>query len=818
MAKTEFKAQEDQIFDRLVKLAEEHSPKVREKTLKKAYDFGRKAHDGQYRQSGAAYICHPLEAACILAKLGVDEETLVAAILHDVPEDTSYTVEDIENRFGKRVAAIVNALTKLSRVYYKHSMGERQIMSLRKMFLETAEDPRVVVVKLADRLHNMSTIHYLRPDKQQRIARETLEIYAPLANLYGIYELRRQLEDYCFKVLQPEEYRRIESFVQDTESKRTAYMESMKKSLEKRFKKEGLELEIAGRHKHFYSIYKKMVRDNKTLSDIYDYFAVRILTDNKDQCYCALGIVHEMFKPKPRRFKDYIAIPKTNGYQSLHTTVVGLKGQLTEVQIRTKEMHREAEFGAASHLSYKDGKLKELSDKIKRLQQYEQAEQFLQRLQEDVLQDRIYVFSPDGDVVTLPDGASCLDYIFAVNLEVENRNFRAIVNGKAYSLIGKLQDGDLIEIQFNGKDKKGLERWWLEHVVTNKAKETIRDYFKKKSKKEVLQIGAALLQKELDHEHKDMIAKLPSEPLRRATEFFQKKNFNAVLRSIGQGDLSANDVYKAMYPELEIGLWQWIKNSCLAFLKRHKLLNDFQGHYDIRVMYEGFDRPGLLKDALQPFYDLKIPLIRVESYGYNITRSQVQLSHDGLRFPMNPKCISRTYIDLQIQRHEELLGAFDRLEKIPGTIRVQRLFKGQQIKFYLVALFIALWFVAQPFVSFSFINSNWYKAFDGELIIKDLPLYIGYILTIALLLWLKKLTRKTFPHFGETRFFWPIIFGLTLMLAGAIIVQEMLFDLNIQFPILSGLTILLFVYLVWSYQRDLKQRNQHLNLLKEASR
>ncbi|MEK7145727.1 MAG: HD domain-containing protein, partial [Patescibacteria group bacterium] len=346
--------------------------------------------------SGEPYVTHPLETAKILANLRVDEDTLVAGLLHDVPEDTRFSVEDIKKRFGSHVAELVSALTKLSKVRYKHSMDDRQIQSIQKMFLETARDVRVVVIKLADRLHNMTTLHYLRPEKQQRIAKETMEIYAPMANLFGIYQLRRQLEDLAFMHLQPDEYARIEAFVHDHEKKRKHFVNETIEVLKKALRKAGITAQLEGRPKHFYSIYEKMVRDQKVLQDIYDYFAIRVITETEEQCYLALGKIHEVFKPKPGRIKDYIALPKPNGYQSIHTTVIGLRGKLSEIQIRTREMHEQSEFGAAAHLIYKNPDNPFLKKSIDLLKRFKDPGRFVQTLQEDILQNRIYVFSPEG--------------------------------------------------------------------------------------------------------------------------------------------------------------------------------------------------------------------------------------------------------------------------------------------------------------------------------------------------------------------------------------------------------------------------------------
>lgn len=805
----DYVAIEDRHFEELESLIRERLPKVRITHVRKAYEFARKAHEGQFRMSGTPYICHPVDVGKILAKLQVDEETLIAALLHDVPEDTAYSVEDVENEFGVEVANIVNALTKLSKVYYKHSMGERQIQSLRKMFLQTAKDPRVVIVKLADRLHNMSTLQYLRPDKQQRIAKESMEIYAPLANLYGMYALRRQMEDLCFMYLQPEEYARIEAFVQDHDKKRSGFIEDMIKVLQKELKEVGVEAELEGRPKHFYSIYQKMLRDNKKLRDIYDYFAIRIVTTDVAACYRTLGVVHESFKPKAKRFKDYIAIPKTNGYQSLHTTVVGLKGQLVEIQIRTKQMHMEAEYGAAAHIAYKKTDYSHLMDSIEKLRKYRNPEHFIRGLQDDVLQDKIYVFSPDGEIINLPEGATCIDYMYAVGLPMDKTTFRALVNHKTYSLIGELQNGDHVEIVYGQKEQEGPERWWLEHVKTTQARESIQEYFKSKSYAEKIDIGKNLLQRELDHENQPLISELEANVIDRALDQFGVNSLPKLLASIGSGRFRADAVYQVMFPDVEIGFFTRLRQRILERIQDEPA---FDKKYRIQILIEAYDRVGLLADLIKPLYELNIPILSIYGRGYDIKRKSLFRDRSGEEVDMNKKYIGRDWIDVHVESHEQLVTLFDKLERIPGVIRVQRVFRQKHWHFYVLSFLTIVWFLGHPLALKYFINTD---AVTG-VVFRDSMLYLGFGAIFGLLFWLRKSARRTFPHFKETRIFWPLTFGLAVLAFVVVLLEDYYFDLHLQGTILTALGLLLFTYLGFSYHHDVKRSRLHLSQLKSA--
>ncbi len=802
-------ATEDRLYDELLQeLKKTNNKKVNLSRLARAYQFASMAHEGQFRASGESYICHPLCVAKILASLKADENTLVAALLHDVPEDTKYTLKDVERRFGKGVAKLVFAVTKLSKLHYQHSMDERQVDTLRRMFLETAKDVRVAIIKLADRLHNMRTIHYLRPDKQQRIAKETLEVFAPLANVYGIFHVRRELEDLCFKVLQPEEYSRIENFVMEHEKKRAIFVKDTIAVLRKEFKRWKIPVRIEGRPKHYYSIYQKMVKHRKSLSDIYDYFAIRIITESLEDCYRSLGVVHELFKPKPKRFKDYVAFPKANGYQSLHTTVVGLEGKLTEIQIRSEAMHHECEYGAAAHFLYKEFKGSALSQNLERLKSYKNPEGFIRTLQEDVLQNRIFVFASNGDIVDLPEGASVLDFVYAKEIPVDQWVLKPLVNAKNYSLLGTLQSGDHVQILFDSHKQKGPERGWLEHVKTSKAKDQIRAYFKEQSMSTRIELGTQLLQQELDHQNQGLVRTLDFELQSKALEKFGMNSFDELLAAIGEGELSSSEVYKVLFPELALGPTAWLARQWHAFKHRYNF-GEEDYKYRIKIIVVAYDRVGLLREILQPFYELKLSIVSIKGNGYDVHRENPYLS-DGT--PANPECISRDQIEILIEDHEQLIALFDRLERVPGVLRVQRAFRQKTVGFVLLSLLTGAYFLWHPFVIEYLLNSH----IEHERLWIHVLVYLGLVGLMGLLLWLRSMGNKTFPHFEETRGYWSLSFGLSFLAIGVAFVENRLYNLQLNLPLTVGLSALILLFLLFSYRRHQRQRAHHLNRLKSG--
>lgn len=470
--------------------------------IMKAFTLADKAHEGQFRASGEPYIMHPLAVAEILAHLQIDHITLIAALLHDVVEDTEYTKEDIEKLFGAEVAFLVDGVTKLNQFQYE-TKEDRQMDNYRKMILAMAKDVRVVVIKLGDRLHNMRTLKHMRSDKQKRIAKETLEIFAPLAHRLGIFNVKWELEDLSFRYLEPDKYYDLVDQMKQKRQAREDIVNDTMEQLTKALGEAGIKADIKGRPKHFYSIYKKMKKDNRDLSQIYDLLAVRVIVDTVPDCYAVLGIAHSIWKPLPYRFKDYISMPKSNMYQSLHTTVIGTMGQPVEIQIRTWEMHRVSEYGVAAHWRYKEGNKgadKEFDQKVAWLRQVlewqdtSNPKELVNALKLDVFSGEVFVFTPKGDVVKLPIGSVPLDFAYRVHTDVGHRCVGAKVNGKIVPLDYTLQNGDIVDIITSKTGKPSLD--WLNIVGSSESKNKIRNWFKRENKEENIEKGLEALERE----------------------------------------------------------------------------------------------------------------------------------------------------------------------------------------------------------------------------------------------------------------------------------------------------------------------------------
>ncbi|MCF7820037.1 MAG: RelA/SpoT family protein [Candidatus Pacebacteria bacterium] len=472
-------------IERVIKKFKEFHPEANTNLLLKAYNFANKAHQKQNRKSGEPYIQHPLHTAYLLVQIKADLHTVAAGILHDVPEDTNRTLKEVKQQFGEDIYNLVKGVTKLGTLKY---LGEERYReNLRKMFLAMAKDIRVIFIKFCDRLHNLRTLEALPRNKQQRIARETLEIYAPIAGLLGIWRLKWQLEDICFKYLKPEEYSQLEhKYEIEKKAERNQYFQKVKNILSPKLQANNIkDFEIEVRFKHLYSIYLKMQRKERQFDEIYDVFALRIIVSTVDECYKALGVIHTLWKPKPKRFKDYIALPKPNGYRSLHTTVFGPEGKNVEFQIRTREMHDESIYGIAAHWYYKhkhpDEKhnqpswIKSILDIQKNMTN---TQDFIKEIKLDVFRNRIFVFSPKGDVFELPEKSTPIDFAYSVHTDIGNKATQSLINDKISGLDVELQNGDIVEI-ITDKNRKHPNRDWLKFIKTKKAKENIKQYAKK---------------------------------------------------------------------------------------------------------------------------------------------------------------------------------------------------------------------------------------------------------------------------------------------------------------------------------------------------
>lgn len=533
------------------------------KLIIKAYNYAKEKHGTQCRKSGEPYIIHPVQVAYILADIGLDEATICAALLHDVVEDTEVTHEDLVRDFGEEIATMVAGVTKLGELRYQASTEERQVENYRKMFLAMGKDIRVIIIKLADRLHNLRTLKYLRRDRQIANAKETMELYAPLANRLGIYSLKWELEDLAFKYLYPEEYRELVEGIDKKREERLQFIEKIMDDIRGQLKKQKIEAEVTGRAKHLYSIYRKMKRDNKTLDQIYDLFALRILVNSVKDCYAALGVVHEMYSPMPGRFKDYIAVPKPNMYQSIHTTLLGEKGTPFEVQIRTWEMHRIAEYGIAAHWAYKEAnygkkgkqvvtvtkdKLAWLRETLEWQQDMKDPQEFLNTLKTELFEDEVYVFTPKGKILVLPRDATPIDFAYSIHEEIGNHMVGCKINSKMMPIITKLQSGDIVEIM-TSDSQKGPSRDWLKFIKTTKAKSKIQSWFKKEQRSENIEKGKDLIEKEIKRigiSHDELFKQ---DYINAALDRYKFKNLEEMYASVGFGAISQVKIISRMLEE-----------------------------------------------------------------------------------------------------------------------------------------------------------------------------------------------------------------------------------------------------------------------------
>ena len=553
--------EKEELYNSLIECIRKYHPSANTDIIEKAYRIADEAHNGQKRKSGEDYIIHPLSVALILADLEMDKETIVAGMLHDVVEDTFMTIDEIEDLFGEEVALLVDGVTKLGQLSYSSDKVEIQAENLRKMFLAMAKDIRVIIIKLADRLHNMRTLQFMKPEKQKEKAKETMEIYAPLAQRLGIAKVKIELDDLALKYYNPEAYRSIVETVAQRKAERDAYVDNLVLEVQGHIDAAGIKAEIYGRAKHLFSIYRKMVSQNKEFDEIYDLFAIRIIVDNLSDCYAALGVIHERYTPIPGRFKDYIAMPKPNMYQSLHTTLIGPNGVPFEIQIRTWEMHRISEYGIAAHWKYKESgegatvkgeeeKISWLRDILDWQKDMDDNKEFVNLLKNDLdlFSDTVFCFTPEGDVKNFPSGSTPIDFAYSVHSAVGNRMIGAKVNGKLVPIEYKLQNGDRVEI-LTSANSRGPSRDWLNIVKSTQARNKINQWFKNEFKVENIVRGKELLieaakQKNINFNDINRPEYQDSVMMR-----YGFHDWESCLAAVGHGGLNEGQVVSRMYDQ-----------------------------------------------------------------------------------------------------------------------------------------------------------------------------------------------------------------------------------------------------------------------------
>ena len=765
-----------------------YMPGLNEENFIKAFHFAKNAHEGQFRKDNITpYITHPIETVKILTNLHVDEDTLIAAITHDVPEDTSKTLKDIERLFGKKVAFLVNGITKLSKVHYRYDMEERQIESLKKLLIHSAKDPRVILVKLADRLHNMRTIEYVKPEKRIRIAKETLEIYVPIANLLGIEKLKKPLEDLCFKILFPKDFEMIEEKLTETKIKQANLLEQTIKAVKEAINKEGTPIiNMYGREKAAYSVFQKTRRENKTPDELEDLLALRIITKDIKDCYIILGIIHSLFRPKPGRFKDYIAVTKPNGYQSLHTIVFGIKGQITEFQIRTEKMHIEAQYGIASHYFYRESQKRgsELTDAQTRWAQkileyqktnYDNNTNFMEALKLDVFHDRIFTFTPKGDTIDLPKGATVIDFAYAIHTDVGNNAVKCEVNGEIVPLTTVIKTGDIIKVIIS-EIPKGPNREWLIFAKTNLAKNKIRESLHKISRKKKLSIGRRLLQKEFDRAGAGLIEEMPKKKIKeliiKVGGFAKCKNLDDVMVAIGEGSINPVQIIHVLYPAKG-----FLTQDFYTIIKRFLHLEK-SDKKRVAIKIKAIDRIGMGRDLLTILRDQNINVISLKVTPYRLQN------------------VFAMHVIMDVDSFEQLSYICEKLENIDEVLEVRRKLSANKFSFYIMAIItFAIW-GAHPFLT-NYLSRN--PLFN---IPNDILMYGGIIMLFYLVYLLRKTTKRTFPELRETgKILWLLTFiiGNFALLT---VILELYFDAKrFNWIITIGITLLMYAYLLTEYLR-----------------
>ncbi len=745
----------------LIKKIKDYLSGFNEELFKKAIKFAQKAHEGQLRKDNKTpYVVHPLSTVEILSDLHAPEEILLAGLLHDIPEDTKHNISEIKDLFGEKVAFLVEGVTKLSKVHYQHNMPERQVESLKKLFLHSAKDPGAILIKLADRLHNMRTLEFVSPEKRLRIAGETLEIFVPIANLLGIQDLKCKLEDLCFKYLFPTEYKNLKEKLSDINKKNKKHLNKFIKTLDDAFRTIGISAEATERKQNLYTIYKKLSSCGKSIEDIVGRNAIKIIVKTIPQCYEALGIVHSKYIPKVGKFKDYIANPKMNKYQSLHTMVFGVDGMLGEVQIRTKNMHLEAMYGIASNFFSGNGEKENINkdarsawmNKIVEIEKNgKSSDDFIEDLKVDIFQDRIYIFTPKGGKIDLPRGASAIDFAYAIHTEIGNNAIKAEINNNFMPVTSMLKNGDVVSIITDKKSRPSLS--WLSFVKTSLARTKIQNSLKKTNRKKKIEEGCKLLQKEFDIAQLGFFKKVNfKRTKKKLTDRFGRnfRNFDDLFTAIGEGRIKAVDVTK-------------------LFSKADK--KDLSGiRLDVKVLAR--NRFGLLRDISEIFYRYSSNMISLKAW--------------SLR-KMKDACF---YVKIVVKDIEDIGHIFDEIEQIDTVKSVYRVpYSKLYFSYFLIFVSGIVWFFHPLALKF----------LAPQKLMADVISYVGVLSLLVMAIFITRLIRNYIPYARNKKLIWAIVFGIPVLGISTLFLELRLLDIQRSWlPILIELVIIYF-YLLKSF-------------------
>lgn len=756
---------------------ETYLPNFDKKKFLKAFYFAEKGHEGQMRKDNTTpYFVHPVEVVKILMKLHADQDVLTAALLHDIPEDTKHTMKEVKALFGDKVAFLVDGATKLSKVQYQSEMHEAEVDYLKKFFLHSAKDPRVILIKLADRLHNMITLQNIKePEKRLRIARETLEIYVPIANLLGIQEIKAQLEDLCFRYLFPTEYEQMDARLDSLEKERVKNEHEFQRAMKKILVNDHVKAEVIPRKRNLYAIYKRLSAERKTIEEIDARVGFKIVVDDVPDCYKVLGLIHGHFLPKTDKFRDYIANAKQNGYQSLHTTVFGIHGVVTNLQIRTKEMDIKDEFGVASAFFEKTGKksAKKISlsseeknswvDKIlESTMPHETSDEFLESLKLDFFQDRIFVFTPLGTTVDLPKAASALDFAYTIHTEVGNHATKADINGHLKPVSTPLHTGDIVKIITDEKITPELS--WLSFVKTNTAKNRIIASLKKSSKEQKLRLGHRILQKEFDILGWGLIDSLNFKKVREYLMRTTGKHYNnleEIFLAIGEGEIKSVTVVKA-----------------LSGHKSASVVPPTKG-IGMSIKIVGKNRFGLLRDISDVIYKTASDI--------GFLKGWVSRSNDEAFFS----------IHIKVDSIEDARKIFNELEQVDDVNRVYRVSTKGLMVFGVFGILATLVWILHPIFIRDFINSSFAIANPLQ---TNLVMYVSLFGLLAILVYLNNVLKNYFPMFRNKMPVWILTFTIPVISTATLAMEIIYFKLNLSWLVILTEILVIYVYLGITYR------------------